>query len=58
MHSQISDNDLQIDDIHQRSFPIPKSSSKALTDLIRMKMLRDSYKKKKKKISFLRAGTN
>ncbi len=58
MHSQISDNDLQIEEIHPFPFPIPKSSSNALTDLIALKRLRDSYKNNNKKIPLLRASTN
>ena len=55
MHSQINDNDLQIDEIHQRAFRIPKISSKAVADLIAMKKLQDTYKNKKKKTALLRA---
>ncbi len=57
MHSQINDNDLQIDEIYQRPFPVPKTSSKALTDLIAMKRLKDSSKNKtKKKTSLVRTA--
>ncbi len=59
VHSQISDNDLQIDELQQRPFPVPKTSSKALADLIAMKRLKESRENKKQIISLLlRGNTN